>query len=166
MVLYDLPEENLEKSELVTSWNKFVTAMISLADVEEVCRLSDSRLDYVAHKKALGQGEGTHLFVMNPTTRTISADLIFKQAVTLFDAANTEGHSKLKPMKQFQMTVPPRGVVPLIVQGLNADADQRLEAALIAAETKKNIDQIAHEQFAGFDRENDLSQRMSENKWN
>ena len=166
VILYDLPEENVEKTELTTSWEKFMRAMLSLSDVEEVCRFSDSRLSAIVLKKAVGEGEGVHLVVMNTTSRPVSADLIFRQPVVVFDAACMEANSKIDPMSRFQIMVPPRGVVPLVVQGLNTDADQRLQAALIAAETRKNIDQIAYDQLAGFDAENNLSEQMSETKWN
>ena len=66
--------------EALSSWQTFLTAMLSVAEVQGYCRLSDSRLSVIPLEK---KGQGLGLFVLNSTRRPVAADIIFQEEVSV-----------------------------------------------------------------------------------
>lgn len=134
LIIYDMPEGIGFQKESLASWQTFLTAILSVAEVQSYCRLSDGRLAVVPMEK---RGGGLGVFVLNGSRRKVSGDLIFAGAVTVSDlavalSAQAGRGGGSTPANRFSLEVPPCGIFPLAVDGLGlqpTDADERMLAA-------------------------------------
>jgi hypothetical protein len=153
LIVYDLPEGIHPKGELASAWHTFVQAALGVADIREVCRFSDGRLSAVPLVQS-GDGRSLGLFVLNSTTRTVAADILFKTPVSVSDLAITmAGGGKTQaaaPGTRFSLEVPPRGILPVAVDGVSVEAEERRKAARLARETQASAMAAATAELAGF----------------
>src|SRR6185295_9897629 len=117
LVVYDPPEGDLRGA-----WRTFLTAMLSLAEVQSYCRMSDDRLAVIP---VMRKGDELGLFILNPTRKAISADIIFPCNVEVSDLAATLSASPsaaaagaAPAANRFSLDVPPCGILPIGVRGL------------------------------------------------
>lgn len=154
VIVYELPEGIHPKGELASAWHSFIQGALGVADIREVCRFSDGRLSAVplVHGPT---GAALGLFVLNGTTRTVSADIMFRAPVTVSDLAITmSGGAKKQaaaPGTRFSLEVPPRGILPVSVEGVGVDADERRDAARLARHTRDSVFSAAASELPGFD---------------
>ncbi|MCM2322446.1 MAG: hypothetical protein NDJ90_04210, partial [Oligoflexia bacterium] len=170
LIIHEMPAG--AESQALSAWQTFLTAMLSLADIEGYCKVSDSRLSVIPLEK---RGRELGLFVMNGTRRQVSGDLVFSGKVTVSDLAVAvsaatpppgpvplphqavrppgANHSSL-PANRFSLDVPPCGVLPLAVSGLTVVTEEqreRLSAALLSQATQDNATLAATTELPGFD---------------
>ena len=134
LIVYDLPEGATFQKESLAAWQTFLTAILSVAEVQGYCRLSDSRLAVIPMEK---RGGGLGVFVLNGSRRQVSGDLIFAGSVSVSDLAVAlsaqAGHGGgSTPANRFSLEVPPCGIFPLAVDGIGlqpSDADERMLAS-------------------------------------
>lgn len=172
LVVYDIPNQFLGqavgqsalKGEPLTVWQNFLNAVLSVADVETVCRLSDSRLTSIWFERKCG---GHALFVLNGTHRSVSADIIFPMDVQVedFGVALNQGvpqpagsarsdKPSVSSANRFSLDVPPMGILPMIVSGLDfTQLRERQIAAQLAPETIEGAFSSAATELPGFNGE-------------
>ncbi len=126
IMIYELLEGNRTPAETSQAWNAFMGSLLSLAGVQEPCQVSDGRLSVIPLARRNGsQG----VFILNGTSRKVSADLLFSRPVRVGDLAvsiSAEAHgakvesagAKAPAANRFALEVPPCGVLPLEVDGL------------------------------------------------
>lgn len=125
ILVYEMAEKASHESI-----REFISAVLSLADIEEVCKLSDSRLSAIPMSIA-GPVLKTGLFVMNPSGRSVAADLLFPEDVQISDLAASlramdeekgsgatakEANAAQELGRRFSLEVPPCGVLPLALR--------------------------------------------------
>jgi hypothetical protein len=174
LVVYDLPDSSLTlKGESLSSWQSFLSAILSISEVENYCRLSDSRLSVIPFET---RKDGLAVFVLNGTRRPVNADLIFQSTVQIGDlghalsrGVDTETFLRAEENQnkdaatieviehqtaltnRFALEVPPFGVLPISVEGLNlAEVREKQLAALLSEETKESPLKAAHTELPGF----------------
>jgi len=161
LIVHDVPDT----AEL---WAKFAGHLFSIAEIENYCQVSDSRVAIVPLEK---RGQGLGLFVMNPSRRPVSADVVFPSEVTISDlaAALAQGQQpgKMEPVAtslpdyRFSLDVPPCGVLPLAIGGLFVGQEsERLKAALLARETRESAMLAAVSELPGMEVSPDLMNAM------
>jgi len=127
IVVYDLPETELgASSEFTVRWKQFVEGTLSLADVHVPCQIGDPRISTVALQNDLGMDSELALFVLNSSSRVVTADLHFSKQVTVRDFAATmkariegargiEAPPAADPANRFTLEIPPSGILPLSI---------------------------------------------------
>jgi hypothetical protein len=162
LVVYDLPENLSMAGEALSSWQTFLTAVLSVAEVQGYCRLSDSRLGVIPLEM---RGRGLGLFVLNGTRRPVSADILFQEDVSVSDLARTlaAAHgphvstaSRPAPANRFSLDVPPCGVLPLAVDGAGMHearlrAEERRLALSHGDATRSGAEQAAMSELPGYE---------------
>jgi hypothetical protein len=161
LIIYDLPESLSMAGEALSSWQTFLTAILSVAEVQGYCRMSDSRLAVIPLEK---RGEGLGMFVLNANRRPVSADIIFQVDVSVSDLAMAlaqagprqggQQRPKPTPASRFSLDVPPCGILPLAVDGI-ATSDERRIAASHADATRAGAEGAAMSELPGFDPKNE-----------
>ncbi|HUP57101.1 MAG TPA: DUF4350 domain-containing protein [Bdellovibrionota bacterium] len=169
LVVYDPPEGMLLASErdLRGAWRTFLTAMLSLAEVQSYCRMSDDRLAVIPVRR---KGSELGLFILNPTRRPISADIIFPTNVEVTDlaAALAAGTGAAPPQAppaahRFSLDVPPCGILPLGVKGLDFSVEEKGEARglILNQDSQKQEQDPAIAALPGFDPNHGMDQVWS-----
>lgn len=158
LVVYEASAQLSLKDEPVSSWQSFLNAVLSISEIESFCRLSDSRVSYIPLEK---KKEGYALFVMNSTRKAVTADIIFNSDVQIHDLGEilsekslekSEAENKPTPANRFTLEVPPFGVLPLSIEGLNwVELRERQLAALEAEKTRENAQKAAESELPGLD---------------
>ncbi len=131
LVVYDaMTEYGDSRGDSAQQWQHFLTSILSLAEIQAYCRLSDSRLGVIPLER---QGKGLGLFVLNPTGRAVAADIIFPSEVEVSDlalalssrrASSQHGDGARLPASRFALEVPPSGILSLSVDSTQL-ADER-----------------------------------------
>jgi len=162
LVVYDLPDSLSFKGEPAAAWQQFLTSILSLAEVESHCRLTDSRLLVVPFER---KKEGLAVFVLNGTRRPVTADILFPTDVEIGDLGNalSKGNfdheavpksSSSAPAEKdhrFSLEVPPLGVLPLAVDGLDlTEVQERKIAAQSYEVNQANAFTAAVSELPGF----------------
>ncbi len=113
LLIYDLPSKESSDEK---PWQEFLSALLSIADAERPCHLSDSRLMAIPMEHRDGK-QG--LFILNGESEKLSADLSFPGKMMLSDlAAMLAGKSAsgaAPAANRFTLEVPSHGVLPLSV---------------------------------------------------
>ena len=168
LVIYDVQDSLSMKGEPASSLQTFLASILSLAEVESYCRLGDSRLTYIPLERK--QEGGMAVFVLNSTRRQINADIIFPNEVQISDlgtiflggAPDLDQPSEESQSNRFSLDVPPFGILPLNVEGLNLEETrERHAAALLATETRENAMHAAISELPGFDPSESLGEMWS-----
>jgi len=173
LILFDLPDTytaDATKGEPLSAWQAFLSAVLSLAEVENYCRLSDSRLAVIPLRK---NRDSLALFVLNSTRRQVAADILFPVKVSVTDLAiSLSAHGALPargdapapiPATRFSLDAPPFGILPLSVEGLiMGDLRERRDAFHAAEATRASALSAAASQLPGFD----ADQSSMEEVWN
>ena len=173
IVIYDLPERDAMTAQASNAWQTFATAMLSVAEVQNACRLSDSRLSIVPLET---RTDGVALFVLNASHRPVGADILFQEKVAVSDLAlklaaqwaeNGMMRGSLKeeapadPAVRFALEVPACGILPLSVEGLSRSvASERLSAARASEQTRAAVAHAAEAELPG------LNETDVEGPWN
>ncbi|MGK5090230.1 hypothetical protein WDW86_21995 [Bdellovibrionota bacterium FG-2] len=169
LVIYEIPQKGTLPREMKAAWGVFVNSLLSMAEIHNYCRLSDSRLSVVP----LDRGEGNMaLFILNPTHRKIAADLIFPAEVAVSDLAvsmsvaqgealhagpasgRDPGHDSHLPVpaQRFSMEVPLCGILPLAVGGLSyGDVRDRQAACATSESLREGLARVVDSELPGFD---------------
>ncbi len=165
-VLYDVPDSASAKGEMLAAWQRFLSSILSLAEIEAYCKLSDSRLFVVPFER---KDDSLAVFILNGTRRAVTADLIFSKNVRIGDlgvtfssnsyeseripsaAKNREEASPVESASRFSLDVPPLGILPLTVEGLDFfELREKQMAALLSQETKESAMSVAFTELPGF----------------
>lgn len=154
LVVYDSPG-----SEIQSAWKVFATETLSLAGIQSICRFSDSRLSGIPMSFGSAMGGGSMgLFVLNGTNRPVAADIVFNDTVFISDLAVAMSAAPTDPSSgsegnRFSLEVPPLGVLPLAIDGLVTDHEERHIAGLMARETQEGAMQAAERELGGYNQE-------------
>ena len=154
-----------KKSEPLASYQGFLNAVLAVAEIENDCRLSDSRLSMIAFES---NQNNLALFILNGTSRQISANIIFSKEVRIADLGaalsrgDTRGSGAEHPTiltQRFPLDVPPFGVLPLSIEGLSlVEQQERHLAAQISDETERNASMAATSELPGFNPDANLEE--------
>lgn len=164
LILYEVPEDFLSKGEPLSSWQGFLTAVLSIAEVDTFCRISDSRLTVIPFER---KNNGLAVFILNGTRRSVAADLMFPTQVQVADLGVTLSENETHTIppapvacaNRFTMEVPQFGVLPLTVDGIDlVEARERQLAALTSEETQANVFHSAASELPGFDQEETIEE--------
>ncbi|MGZ3697574.1 MAG: hypothetical protein ACXVCH_05730 [Bdellovibrionota bacterium] len=167
MIIYDLPESTATDAT-IGAWQAFVAAVLSVADIENYCRLSDGRLAVIPLQK---RGEGLAAFVLNGTRRQVTADILFSTKVQVSDlavaltaapASVLDQGSLPAPSTRFSLEVPPFGILPLAVDGISVHEHREKHAAALTADaTRDNALAAAASELPGFSAEGGVEEVWS-----
>ncbi len=160
LIVYELPE-NISPSmiaerqpipsESLAAWQAFLTSILAVAGVQPLCNTSDGRLRTIALEKRDG---GVGLFVMNGTGRAVAGDLFFPNQVSVSDLMVREKRTeRVAPANRFALEVPPRGVLPISVDGLSSqlkEVEERRAAYASSAVTEAAASAAATAELPGF----------------
>jgi hypothetical protein len=160
LVLFDVPEGASMRGEALASWQTFLASALSVAGVQAPCSLSDARLDAIPLDRREG---GAGLFILNGTSRPVAADLLFPTEVCVSDlatsfamgprepqAAAAGGPAPVVPANRFALEVPPCGILPISVDGLDRDFEERRAALLTSEVLKTHAETAAANELAGL----------------
>ncbi|MGZ3689199.1 MAG: hypothetical protein ACXVBW_12920, partial [Bdellovibrionota bacterium] len=152
----------------IGAWQAFVAAVLSVADIENYCRLSDGRLAVIPLQK---RGEGLAAFVLNGTRRQVTADILFSTKVQVSDlavaltaapASVLDQGSLPAPSTRFSLEVPPFGILPLAVDGISVHEHREKHAAALTADaTRDNALAAAASELPGFSAEGGVEEVWS-----
>jgi len=151
IVLFDVPEHG--------QLARFTASLLSLAGIPAKCAPSDARLQLVPLDRDDG---GLGLFILNSTGRKISADVFFPAEVTVCDMASyfTSQHcpseDMVAPADRFTLEVPPCGVLPLAVDGLGLDVEERKAAAVSSRVLEQKVTEAAENELPGLAQSEDM----------
>lgn len=176
LVVYDVPDRFSLKGEHISAWQTFLTAILSLSEIESLCKVSDSRLSVIPIER---NQTNLAVFILNGTRRQIVADIFFPTDVQIEDLGavlsraatklssqgksrallESENHSVTPRANRYTLEVPPFGVLPLAVEGLNlVDVRERQLAAMSYAETQQNVLTAANTELPGFSMEKNFGE--------
>jgi hypothetical protein len=116
LLLFDLPDGDAAAN--AESWRTFLGSVLSLAEIQSHCSVSDGRLGVIPMEKRDGR---LGLFIMNGTSRPVAADLMFPQEVCVSDLTasftpNAAAQAaKMVPANRFALEVPPSGILPIAI---------------------------------------------------
>lgn len=161
IMVYDLPEGMDASGEVNQAWQSFMGSLVSLAGIQDRCQVSDGRLTVIP----LARRNGTHgVFILNGTSRKVTADLLFGKAVRVGDlavsisvearGARLESNGpKAAASHRFALEVPPCGVLPLEVDGLEdrLGAPEIPESGMSPEAELLNERAMAGAELPGFD---------------
>ncbi|MEK6578408.1 MAG: hypothetical protein AABZ55_04210 [Bdellovibrionota bacterium] len=124
VIVYDLPEGQAVREEMLSAWQKFVGAILAISQIKNVCAISDQRVSVISMRK---KNSSIGLFVMNSSRRPVTADLIFPQEVSVSDLAQAFAGAPVVESDfevqaedasysdKFSLQVPSFGILPLAV---------------------------------------------------
>lgn len=157
LVIYDA--HALEKSESSEVAQQFIQSLLSLSAIKNPCVTGDARLEVVGLER---RGGGRGIFVLNPTSRPIDAEVLFPNEVRVGDLGEQLGRKSSSPSgavepfesmasQRFRLEAPPCGVLPMEV--LDAQWENELErrqAARVMEETERSALIAAEAELAGW----------------
>ena len=151
LIVYDLPENALAATENLSAWQSFLASVLAVAGIQPLCSTSDGRLRTIALEK---RGGGVGLFVMNGTGRAVAGDLFFPNQVSVSDLVTREKRGeRVAPASRFALEVPPRGILPIAVDGASSqlkEIEERRAAYAAAALTEAAANAAAKSELPGF----------------
>jgi hypothetical protein len=157
IIVYDVPE---------AGWDLFLGSLLALSDVRSSCNVSDSRLQLVQLDRS-HSGGSSGVFIMNQSSRNVAGDLIFEGEVSISDLTTTAPTHPANKEKstaystRFALEVPPFGVLPVGVDGLN-DAHERRIASASQGVLKAAAQEVTLNELPGFDGQKDFGASL----WN
>ena len=140
LVTYELPDSWSLKSGPLSSWQSFLQAMISLAEVGKSYHFSAPELEVIP--LGLEDPHRTAFFVLNPHSQSVQAELTFTQNVRVSDLGGAllemvhaeQGEASIHPAQVFALEVPALGVVPLMVSDPEAPLQKSTQAQAVSLE--------------------------------
>jgi hypothetical protein len=115
IVVYEVPESLTLNTQGLSFWQTFLTAVLSVAEIQCDCSVSDNRATVIS----MATRTGSSLFILNGTRSQVMVDLTFPQPVTVGDfaqaiaGAQSEASENVVPSSKFSLEVPPFGVLPV-----------------------------------------------------
>ena len=167
VILYNFSDK---KNNL--AWQNFIHSVLSISEIESYCRISDSRLSLVFFEEKSSQTEALSgmkrliVFILNPTQKDITTDLIFSTSVQMTELADSWKNlnkSSSARAKKFSLKINARGIHCAFFDGIDFITlrENRL-ATFISQETKNNVLEAAESELPGL---NSLETEWSE-PWN
>lgn len=147
---------------------RFAQALLSLANLSPTCNVSDVRLRVVPMDDSESSQGRKGLFIMNPSPRPVTADLLFSNEVAISDLAATLWSHPENPSStsayssRFSLEVPAFGVLPVAVEGLGTDAEERRLAQSLREITQQSAERSAVNELPGLDRATDFGTELSQ----
>lgn len=164
LIVYDLPEGVAARGEALSSWQTFLASVLSVAGLQSYCNVSDGRLKVIPLEKS---GGGLGLFILNGTGRPVAADLLFQGEVSVSDLSlsfvneRAQDRPDVVPANRFALEVPPCGILPIAVDGIGVEAEERRAAAMTSGLVPGQLSDAANAELPGFSAGEDL-----ESTWN
>lgn len=164
VVIYELPEAAGGRGEALSAWQTFLSSVLSVANVLPYCSVSDGRLKIIPLERKRG---GLGLFILNESPRSVAADLLFASEVGVSDLASAftgesaQRSSSAVPSSRFALEVPPCGILPLAIDGMGIEAEERRVAAMTSQLMEKHAMEAASNELPGFNSQEDIQA-----KWN
>lgn len=149
------------------NWKKFIVSMIQLANAAPDATVSDSRVQVVQ----LNRGPGmAGIFLFNGMRSNVASEIRFQHEVTLSDLATIlttrtdsvggiEGNAAADSA-QFELDVPPCGVLPIAVSGLGEEGQEKIAARRMEEISRKSADSAAFNELPGMDSKQDFGSLM------
>jgi hypothetical protein len=156
LIVYEVPEAASLKGEALSAWKVFVNAVLSIAEVENYCRLSDSRLTMIPLEL---EGDRFAAFILNASRRSVTTDIIFSTDVRIADlglsivsdSSREQSFESVAASTRFTLEVPPFGVLPLLVDGLKLNEQREKKVAqLESLRTRESAMSAAMAELPGF----------------
>lgn len=153
LLIYDIPDAALTQELNSPEWQSFVESILSVADIQSECQVSDGRISLVPLERT---DRSIGLFVLNASRRPVAVDLIFGVNVSIADlTAETKGsrEDRIPPAKRFALEVPSCGVLPLAVDrvGSGVPRSEQAEADRLSGYTQENARAAASNELPGLD---------------
>jgi hypothetical protein len=157
LIIYDTLDSVSLRGEPLSAWQVFLNAILSVAEVESYCQISDPSLRVIPLDV---EGDRLATFILNGSRRSVTADMVYSKEVQVGDlgqALVSESHSDLEqdevaPGHRFTLDVPPFGVLPLVVEGFNMSAKREQHLASdLAQETRQSATKAAMLELPGLD---------------
>ncbi len=157
LIVYDTLDTTSLKGEPLSAWQVFLNAILSIAEIENYCQLSDPRLKVIPLEV---EGDRLATFILNGSRRPVTADMVYSREVQVGDlgqALVNDSQSEpnldaVAPGHRFTLDVPPFGVLPLVVEGFNLSAQRdRHLASDLASETRASAAKAAMAELPGLD---------------
>jgi len=157
MVVYDA--HALEKAESSEVAHQFVQSLLGLGQIKTPCVTSDARLEVVGLER---RGGGRGIFVLNPSSRPLEADLLFPNEVRVgdlgeqlsrqADSGDSDGVSgDLVASQRFRLEAPSCGVLPMEVMDVQWENElERRQAARLMEMTEGAALMAAEAELSGF----------------
>ncbi len=166
LIIYDAPDSLSMKGEPLSAWQSFLASILSIAEIECFCKMSDSRLSIIPFER---KADGLAVFVLNGTRRKVTADLIFPSDVQITDLgtvfSGAVAHSlhthteKPEPANRFTLDVPAFGILPMVVESSHIGESRERQVAVLASEmTRDNVMTSAASVLTGFSAEGSLEE--------
>jgi hypothetical protein len=151
LVIYDLPRSSAPREDQSASIKTFLSAILSIAEVESFCSLNDHRLSVIAFDHLADSTEfrgpvsaardEVALFILNGSRDPVVADILFPDEVLISDlGARLSGldsalgvEKDRNKSNRFSLEVPPYAVLPLSVEGMDVNRIHRIQERQIAA---------------------------------
>ncbi len=163
MIIYEVPDELSNSTQVSQSkWQQFVSSVLSVAEIKKEVSVSDGRLSLITLDRRQG---GIGLFIFNGSNRSVAGDILFSGEVRVSDltqslAGQATNEEAAIPSSRFGLEVPPCGVLPIAVDGLGQEADERRAAALTSGLMKEHAFEAALGELPGLNSNDDMSQFM------
>ncbi len=157
LIVYDTLDTDSLKGEPLSAWQVFLNAILSIAEVESFCQLSDPRLKVIPLEV---EGDRLATFILNSSRRSVTADMVYSKEVQVgdlgqalvSDSQNEPEMDAVSPGHRFTLDVPPFGVLPLVVDGFNLSSQaERHVASRVASETREGAAKAALVELPGLD---------------
>ncbi|MBI2711366.1 MAG: hypothetical protein HYX41_00690 [Bdellovibrio sp.] len=163
IIIYEVPTSLSAKRESLSAWQTFINGVLSIGEIQPVCRTSDARLKVVSYEIP---NDSVAVFVLNSSKRPVQADLVFPIEVSISDLGGLFSQQSRKPegsdlvkANRISLTVPPMGVLPLKVDGLGPfSLKERHLAALNARQTEESALSSAYSELPGLGQNGSLEE--------
>ena len=153
LFICDYNDSNLS-GESMAQWSTFMSSVLSVANVQGYCRVSDSRLTAIPLER---RGGGLGLFVLNGTRAKVGGDIVFQEPVRVSDlsvalSARPEDATGTDCSPRFSLEVPACGIFPLAVDGQRfMDLEERFLAAEMQDTTAKTVLRAGQSELPGIE---------------
>jgi hypothetical protein len=150
----DYSENNQSGDVARTAWQIFMSNVLSVANLQGYCKVSDARLSSIALER---RGGGLGMFVLNGSRAQVSGDIIFDAPVSVCDlsvalSARSQEAAGTESSLRFSLEVPACGIFPLAVDGQQfVDLEERFLAADMEEVTIKSVLRSGDNELPGLE---------------
>jgi hypothetical protein len=153
LFICDYNDQNLSGGA-TSMWSSFMTSVLSVANVQGYCQVSDARLSVVSLER---RGGGLGLFVLNGSRGKVKGDIVFHEPVRVSDlsvalSARPQDAAGTEASPRFSLEVPAFGIFPLAVDGQQlSDLAERFIAADMEDVTTENFLRAGEAELPGLE---------------
>ncbi|MBI3534834.1 MAG: hypothetical protein HY072_05035 [Deltaproteobacteria bacterium] len=153
LVLYDYPEKIHMQGESLQALRNFIKSLLSLAHIEDYCHFNDGRIEMIPLKF---NENSMSVFVLNDSAKKIDSELFFNHSVYISDFFNalSSQHDRESLLhenaERFELCIPPCGVLPLLIEGIESLDEAHILASQDAEFIKNSVHISAINELPGI----------------